>query len=119
MYAKYSIPAVVFSGQQHACLELFKILSYAGKAFYDAFRFLLILELLSYLNQFRYFFQLARQLVVRVQAVFERLLFFQDLLGISLIIPESRLEALILKFSDSLLKTRRVKDNLPLPRVLC
>ena len=76
MYAQYSIPAVVFSGQQHTCLEVFKLIFDAVKTHDDCFGFILILELFRDLDQFRDLLKLIRKVVVGVQTVLERLLFF-------------------------------------------
>ena len=76
MYAQYSIPAVVFSGQQHAGLEILQLVFDAVKTPDDAFRFILILEFFRDLDQFRYLLKLIRKLVVSVQTVFKGLLLF-------------------------------------------
>ena len=76
MYAQYSIPAVVFSGQQHAGLEVLQLVFDAVKTPDDAFRFILILEFFRDLDQFRYLLKLIRKLVVSVQTVFKGLLLF-------------------------------------------
>jgi hypothetical protein len=76
MYAQYSIPAVVFSGQQHARLEVLKLIFDAVKTPDDCFGFILILELFRDLDQFRDLLKLIRKIVVGIQTVLERLLFF-------------------------------------------
>jgi hypothetical protein len=75
VYTQYSIPAVVFSGQQHTGLEIFKLIPDAVKALYDALRFFLILELFRDLDQLRYLLKLISEFVVRVKSVLEGLLF--------------------------------------------
>jgi hypothetical protein len=76
MYAQYSIPAVVFSGQQHSGLEVFKLIPDAVKAPDDCFCFIFILEFFRDLDQFRYLLQLIRNLAVSIQTVLKRLLLF-------------------------------------------
>jgi hypothetical protein len=76
MYAQYSIPAVVFSGQQHAGLKIFQFVFDAVKAFDDVFRFILVLEFFRDLDQFRYLVKLVRKLAVGIQTVFKGLLLF-------------------------------------------
>jgi hypothetical protein len=76
MYAQYSIPAVVFSGQQHAGLEILQLVFDAVKTPDDAFRFILILEFFRDLDQFRYLLKLIRKLVVSIQTVFKGFLLF-------------------------------------------
>jgi hypothetical protein len=76
MYAQYSIPAVVFSGQQHAGLEILQLVFDAVKTPDDAFRFILILEFFRDLDQFRYLVKLVRKLAVGIQTVFKGFLLF-------------------------------------------
>ena len=76
MYAEYSISAVVFSGQQHAGLEVFKFVFDAVKTSDHAFRFILVLEFFRDLDQFGYFVKLVRKLIVQIQTVFQRLFLF-------------------------------------------
>ena len=116
MYTQYSIFAVVFSGQQHLCPEILKLIADLLKTPDHCFRFFGVIKLLSDLDQFRYLFQFRAKPVICAEPVFERLFFFQDFLSVALVVPETRLQALVLKFLYPLSKTRRVKDNLPLPR---
>jgi hypothetical protein len=76
VYTQYSIPAVVFSGQQHAGLEVLQLVFDAVKTPDDAFRFILILEFFRDLDQFRYLLKLIRKLAVSIQTVLKRLLLF-------------------------------------------
>ena len=76
MYAQYSIPAVVFSGQQHARLEVLEFIFDAVKAPDDCSGFILVFEFFRNLDQFRYLLKLIRKLAVSVQTVFQGLLLF-------------------------------------------
>jgi hypothetical protein len=76
MYAQYSIPAVVFPGQQHTCLEVFKLIFDAVKTPDDCFGLIFVLEFFRDLDQFRDLLKLIRKLAVSVQTVFQGLLLF-------------------------------------------
>ena len=49
MYAQYTVLAVVFSGQQHVCLEVFQLIRKSGEACDNALRFVLILKFFRYI----------------------------------------------------------------------
>ena len=115
MYTQYSIFAVVFSGQQHLRPEILKFIADLLKTSDHCFRFFFVIKLLSDLDQFRYLVQFRAQPVICAESVLERLFFFQDFLRVALVVPETRFQALVLEFLYPFLKTRRVKDNLPLP----
>ena len=115
MYAEYTVLAVVFSGQEHVCLEIFKLIRKLAEACDNALRFVLILQFFRYIYKLGKFIRLRSQSFIQTKFVLKRLLLLENFLRILLVVPESFLKALFFELFYLFFKTLRVKDSLPLP----
>ena len=115
MYAEYTVFAVVFSGQQHVCLELLKLIGKPVEDSDDILCFILIFELFRYINKLRKIFRFRSEPLIQAELVLKRLLLLEDFLRVLLIVPEAFFQTFIFKIFYPFSETLRVKDNLPLP----